>query len=345
MTSIKRTILDRISNSFLLLRKNFLNIVLPLFIYQLLSFIIIFKVFFLIFYNYINSSYAPKDSFFNDPIFITIIIISILIFILHLIISTLIWISVIRSIKQAFDWEKPNPIENIIYSFKNILNIIKIYWHIFAYVFLIPACVFIFWWILNICGIYSSNDIFLYIWFLMLWISILLLITFSLIRLIKTLFVISKTIDLDDYSKEGFKKSVELTKNKWWRIFWNIIAIWIFIILIWAIITIIITILWLDPYSAEKSLQIQKSILLWILDTSYANVLKSMSGIFKTLSHTSLISFLWEFMNLLINIVLWIFIYIFIYVFYKDIQKESIMKDSSNTDKNWTGFKQEKIEF
>ena len=190
-----------------------------------------------------------------------------------------------------------------------------------------------------------QNDIFLYIWFLMLWISILLLITFSLIRLIKTLFVISKTIDLDDYSKEGFKKSVELTKNKWWRIFWNIIAIWIFIILIWAIITIIITILWLDPYSAKKSLQIQKSILLWILDTSYANVLKSMSGIFKTLSHTSLISFLWEFMNLLINIVLWIFIYIFIYVFYKDIQKESIMKDSSNTDKNWTGFKQEKIEF
>ena len=51
-----------------------------------------------------------------------------------------------------------------------------------------------------------------------MWFSCALFVVFGIYRGIKTTFSLYSAVVYDTFTKKNFKKSLEVTKNQWWRI-------------------------------------------------------------------------------------------------------------------------------
>lgn len=139
------------------------------------------------------------------------------------------YISLVKSINDSFNWELINKNTNLMYWFKSIWKIFNTYWYIFKYVMLIPSSILIMWLLVTFVD--------QFIWTLIIILSLLVFIYFAIFRWLRSFLSLIYAIIYNEFSSENFKKSIELTKNNIWSIFWNIIWLSIFFWFLWFIIS------------------------------------------------------------------------------------------------------------
>lgn len=311
---VKEWVLDRIEYSFTIFKNNFLSLFLPLFIYKLVWFI--FSTAFLYFFaiNIIIWLFTKVKidvfDFFtllSNPNIILLIFISVLSFLVYLILYIPFLLSIIKTVKDIVNWEKYDIFKNIEYWFKNIFKSFNIYWYIFVYIALIPCLLIIIWGLFFNLWYYSETDVFYTIWAILLWIWWLSLMILSIYRWLKTSFSIHYSVNQDNYEKNIFLKSIDITNNKWWRIAWNFILLSIIISLLLSLLSSTISIFWN-----------------WnTFNLTYNNLkdIEQIINFFEKYNFASQIPF--GLINLIINSVVTTFTIIFTYIFFLRLRYES----------------------
>lgn len=317
----KEKVLDRIEQSFIVFKDNFIVLFFTIFIYNFITFIIwfIFYINFIkrLFSIIINNNINFLDIFFNWE-FIYLFTLWFFIFIIILILYIPIFLSLLKSIKDIIKWKEVDVYSNINYWFKNLLNSFKTYWYIFVYVALIPSLIFITWWILLNIWFYSWNlNILKNLWIFLMIFSVLLFICFYVYKWLKSKFSLYSAVNNDSYTKDDFQLTLSYTNNNWLRILWNFILVWL--------------ILWL---------------LTWLISSIFTSFIGSsfwdinMDNIFEIQDILKNISYTQEFFRWFINNVFKsisiIFISIFTYIFYLRLKFESeklnIEEDENNKE-------------
>jgi hypothetical protein len=261
-------------------------------------------------------------SFLNEPFVVMIIIITSILFILYLLLYIPVFIWLIKSINQSVINEKINMFENIKFWFSKLLSSFKTYWYIFAYVALIPAIIFIIWWLLLNLSFYFDNLIFLKsIWVFLMIISLIIFIFFTIYRWIKTRFSLISAVTYDEFDKNNFLNSIKITNNNWWRIVWNILLIWIIVSIISWIISSIFSIF---IFSISFDFSIMDEIMNWLNNWNL-----NINDIINKLINAFISSFsiIWSiiswFINNIINTISSVFIIIFIFIFFQRLESEN----------------------
>jgi len=326
---LEEKVLDRIEQSFEIFRKSFTYLVVPFFCYYLLSFVFFGLIMiYLLFSGTFLSIFDTMDYnnfflFFTNPKVVFLIFMTIVLGILYLLIYIPFFIYSIKTIWDFYKWaEKINFKDNLMFSLTKFMPLMKTYWYIFAYVALIPSLFFIAWGILfNLSYFLNFGDLYSTIWVVFMSIWAILFAIFAIYRWLKTSFSVFSAVDSDDYSRENFKFSVEITKNKWWRILWNIFLIWL--------------IVWLLSWMASNffSIFFGKT---WSFSNMDFNSLnkETIQNLINSFSFFNY--FVSWFFEMLISTIWKIFILIFIYIFYKRLSFETI-KTIENTE-NRQGF-------
>jgi len=334
----EQNVFDRIGQTFELFKDNFIGLFIPFFIYS--SWMIAFMIFITDFIlklikEFINnpenweffdkiielsqdSTLVDNKDFINNIIQNTIVenwpeilmnnlysiiwysvwfiitIISIIIIFIAFSLATIKWI------KQAYNWEKVYAKNNIKYWFKNLLNSFKVYWYLFLYILLIPAVIFIVWWITLNYWLFNNTPNITWIWIWIMSLSIFIYIFFAIYRWIKASFYMSSAIDKNEFTKENFNFSIKITKNNWWRILWNFLLIWL-IIGFW--VSMLNSILWWIMWS---SFNIKE--LLWEdidIKSTISNIINSYS-----ISHDIISRIIFASLDIASRVIILIFTYI-----------------------------------
>ncbi len=230
----KETIFDRIEQIFPIFLKNILRLTLPYLLYQILFIAILWSVF--VFYIWVWILWILKSNGWNfwdvlyNPMIIYFIFFGFVLFIFFALSNIPIILATLKSIKQCLNKQNITPFENIKWWIKNIFLSFKTYWYIFAYIYLIPALIFIVWGIMFISWMWENKIQWLInFWIIFMILSFLLFLFFAIYRWTKTSFSLIYAVDKESFDKENFKKSIDITQNNWWRIFWNLFLIWLII--------------------------------------------------------------------------------------------------------------------
>lgn len=320
-------VLDRIEQSFEIFRKAFIYIVLPFFVYNIISFIFFLLVISYFIFSWILSSLVDLLSynnfflFLSNPKFIILATLSLFFLLVYLLLFIPFLIYTIKTIWDFYNWAiKIDFKSNFLYATNRFLNIMQTYWYMFAYLALIPSLIFIFWGLIfNIWYFYDLPfDYKMVGWaFMLVW--FLFFIVNMIYRWIKSTFALYSAIDCDDYSKENFVQSVTITNKKWWRILWNLI-------LIWAIV-------WLLSWIASNIFSIFFGKIWDFSSLDFENItpstLQSFIDAFSFFNY-----FVSWFFDSLIKTIGTVFIYVFIYVFYKRLYFESNNLEQEKIEKN-----------
>lgn len=321
----------RINQSFKILINNFFKLFLPIFIYNLISFVFIWTILIIIFSSLLSKISLDTFDFFsflNNSSTVLIIVIWTIFFIIYLLLYIPLLISLIKSIKQAYLEEKITVKENLIYWFLKLKASLNIYWYIFTYVALLPSLLFIIWWILfNVWFYFKWQEFFKNIGLYLMLISVLIFVFFLIYRWLKTKFSINSAIENDDYSKKNFKNSVKITDNNWWRIIWNIFVAWLLISIISWIIWIIFSLF------IPSWINISKILTQIFDDTQKWNVFNINS--FKDISNSFSLSWhlISSFFKNIISTISSVFFIIFYYIFYKRLEFEYLNNEKIDNEK------------
>lgn len=270
--------------------------------------------------------FLPISIFFFNPINIAIVWLFLLMFLLELFIYIWVYLWLIKTAKDLYNGVDVNFEDNIFYWFKNILNSFVIYFQIFLYVHLFPLILFSTWiwfiiieitnwsqwwfeWFFNWLK-YSDlihGQFFIY-WIWMIILALLTSIYFLIYRWFKSSFAIFQAIDKDDYSIESFKVSIDLSDNKWWRVFGNIVA---FNIIVWLASSVFN---WI--FSIFSSIGNNSGVDFYKLNMSDPN------NIEKIINSILWIN-LWYVLQIGVSAIITFAWAIFIYLFLKTLQRES----------------------
>jgi len=319
MITPREAVFDRIEDSFDLLKNNIKELFLPFFAFQFITMVVLYNIISSIFFSMFNFSEdmnasGALDSFWNlytDPQFILFITVVIFIVLAYLTIFVPFLVSVIRWISIAYKWEKLDMIENIKYWFINFSNSFKTYWYIFAYIALIPSLIIIIWWLWVIYGQSFWNNSIMNSSFYIVWIWALILAISSIVRWLKSTFALYWAIDKEEYTKENFNSTINVTKNNWWRIWWNLFLLWFIISLAsWIFSGIIWVISWIwSGFSVSDLASIKRP--------------EDVTALMENIGNTTIFSLIWDTLNLVISVAAWIFTYTFTYILYKRLELES----------------------
>lgn len=328
MLTSKENFSDRFSQTFKILKENFTKLFLPFFIYNFISIVILWTISKYYFYtSFLAIKWENTINYFgllNNPIIIILIIIWVLLFIWYLILFIPIFLALIKSINQIYNEEEINYNENLKYWFSNILNSFKTYWYIFVYVSLIPAIIFIFWWLLFNIWLYFNNLKYLVnIWWIIIFISLLIFIFYSIYRWIKAKFALYSAVSNNNFTKNDFNNSISITENNWRRIFWNLFLLWI---LLSIIISIIWWIIWLFMF-VNSNPSFITNFFHWYDSTLNIKINNPNEFLETFKSYFNNFSFLSEIINKTINTVLQTFssiiTIIFIFLLFKRLKLEN----------------------
>lgn len=320
----KETVFDRIKQSFELFKNNFVKLILPLFVYSFATITIFMSIVSYFWMKYIQEFSKNFDESkmsenldwlnYSSEIMIWVSVFIILI-ILYLILFIPFWLATIKGIKQAYNWEEIITKENVIYWFKNIFNSFKTYWYAFAYVALIPALIWIIWGFLVIYGMQFWDNNYIQIWTLISICALIFFIFFLIYRWIKSSFYMSSAIDKNEFTKENFYFWINITKDKWWRILWNFLLIWIIVnLIIWVLNSII----WL----VGSSFDIDINSLLNLKENW--NPEELMNLVNTTIdSYSPILNFIKSTLENVVSTISIIFILIFTYILFKRLEIEN----------------------
>ncbi len=230
---IKEQFFDRFDQSFKLVKNNFVWLFIPVFVYHMLAFVIFTVLIWTFFLTKIGDINNIENFniwlFLSDPAVVSMITVWIFVFLLYLLLYIVIILTTLKSIKKTVEWEKIDINESVMYWFSRFFSSMKTYWYMFVYVYLIPALVFIVWWILLNIWLFNNNDSMSYIWGWIMIVSLITWIVFVIYRWTKATFALYSAVDNDSFEKENFDNSIGITNRDWWRIFWNILFIWMII--------------------------------------------------------------------------------------------------------------------
>jgi len=340
---VKQWVFDRIEQSVELFKNNFKNIFLSYFLYKFLVFLVWSFIYYLAL-NIIDFDSILGDKWewlnsiwelFWNTVFLIWVNVFIILVVINLILIVPFILAVIKTVKDSYE-EKENIdfVENIKYGFKELYNSFKTYWYIFAYIALIPAFFIILWWLFLIFGQVQNLDSILQTWLWIFWFWFILLIIFSVYRWIKSTFSIFSAVDKNEYTKENFKKSVEVTDNNWWRIVWNFFLIWILISIIWWIINSIIWVVQISTSGIFDLLNMKdlSSIQNW--GFSPERIWELVKQYTWEIWSFSILWFIIDIIKLIIENIFAIFTFIFTYLFYKRLEFEKywIKKENNYED-------------
>ena len=319
---IRESVFDRISDSFTFFKNNFSSLFLPFFIYNFISITIVGTILQFYFINSLSSinDYSNLDafSFLNNSVVVIWMVVSTFFFILYLLAYVYVLLGLLKSIKQWFNWEKIDMIENIKYWIWNFWNSMKTYWYIFVYIAMIPALLFILWGILFNLSYYLDNISVLSSigWWLML-VSFIIFIFFSIYRWTKARFALYSAVNANEFSKENFNTSVKYTDNNWWRIVWNYLLVWI---LIWFLGYVVSALNWLISFG----LWWWSDLMSWLSESyynkDYSNIKDLISNYINNFSFIAEI--LWNIIDTIFKTWANVYIIVFSYIFYLRLEKE-----------------------
>ena len=333
---IQEGVLDRIELSFIVMKNNFLHLILPLFIFNYIFFWFLY-LFFMNFimwllWNINTADFTSIISVLYSAQWVLIISILMFMFLLYTILYIPILLATIRIIHKSFLNEKINLKEDILFGFKNISNSFRTYWFIFKYVYLIPAILFIIWgvwfniWYLfdfewNIWTILNSISIFIMIF------SMILFIVFSIYRWLRASFSLYSATSQESFTQDNFDLNLKITKNNLLRILWNLILIWFIVWFGTSFIEGIFNIFLSDAVSIVWLEQIITSINSnsWSIDL---NSILNNWDLSVSISNSSYL--IWTFISQLIASIWSIFVFVFMYIFMKRLEIE--LQDSMNLE-------------
>lgn len=337
---IKAWVLDRIWQSFKLLKNNFLWLFLPFFLYNFVSIVIAWTIS----KYYTMSSFSWMDDmkgldlfeFLNNSSIVIWITVWITLYIIYLIFYVVVLLWFLKSLKQVVNWKKISILDNLKYWVINFSNSMKTYWHIFAYIALIPSILFIVWWILfNLPYFISGLDFIKSIWGAIIVLSLIIFIIFAIYRWLKSTFSLYSAVNDDSFTKENFTFSIKITDYNWMRIFWNFLLIWIIISIISSIISWII---WSLIFFGNGWSSIIDLFMSWIFKWwnilipnmwDIKNIINDYVNNFSILSE--LIS---NFIKNIITTISSVFLLIFTYIFFLRLQIESNSSSEELNKKN-----------
>ncbi len=309
MFQAKEKVLDRIGQSYSLFRKNFYWIFMPIFIYNIIFVVLIFTFIM----HLIFSSILAWDSLslLSSANFIISIAVWIIIFIVYLILYIWVFLWTIKWIKQATQEEKINIKENIFYGFSKIFSSFKIYWYIFVYVAMIPALLFIVWWLTFIAWANELWPVSLIekTWVVLMWLWTTLFIVLAIYRWIRAAFAIYNSVEENSFTKKDFWLSINITENNWWRIAWNFLLTWLITVLIAWIV------LWTF------------SLFIWWIDYEWIDSLDAFTALASQFSLTT--ELLKWFINNLVSTTISVYMIVFTYIFYLRLKDENKTNDTN----------------
>ncbi|NDK09049.1 hypothetical protein EOM39_07475 [Candidatus Gracilibacteria bacterium] len=129
------------------------------------------------------------------------------------------YISFVKNISDAYKGNNFDKIENLKFGFARIFKILNTYRYIFKYVALIPCLLLI----VGLLIIFVDHIVGI----LIVAFSIFLFIYFAIFRGLRSFSSLMYAVFYDDFSKDSFKKSIEITKYKVGTVFWNYVGIFI----------------------------------------------------------------------------------------------------------------------
>lgn len=320
MKTIPAAIFDRIEYSFGVLKNNFKQIFLPLFLFHLVAKLGLGSVVMVLALQYIDVLAlidAPTDVFLNlwtDPKFIIIIVISMVLFLGYVLLIIPFVIATIQAIKNAYHGVNASLKDNIVYGFKTFVPILGVYWHIFAYVALIPALLFIVWGLIMIVWLSQDLQVFTRLWILLSGIAWFLFIIFSAYRWLKAAFSLYQAVENNSFDKKSFMQSVAHSDGKWWRVFGNMFLMWIILAVIASTIGFFINtafLLWAGGFSdiVTSADQLQTGT-------------EELNGLVQDMLTLSWLDILQSFLLLIVNVAQTVCMMVFVYIFYKRLALE-----------------------
>lgn len=214
------------------------------------------------------------------------------------------------SVKNTLYKTPENFMENLKIAYWKIWNVFKVYWYIFAYVYLLPASIFIAGGLTYIWYLITRIEVLNYIAITCIVISVILAIVFSIYRWLQTSFSLLYSIDKDNYQKQNFVESLWLSQNKLLRIFWNLLLVWL---IAWLIIGLFEWVLDSFIFSTTN---------LWVL-TELENPDINWTETLKSFTDFSWMQFLSNLIWNIISSIFMIYLVIFTYIFMKRLEFEN----------------------
>ncbi len=324
MNTPKKNFLDRIEQSFILIKWNFLNIWISYIIFSIVSSLALYTITTLIISTALAFAWMDKELWLNTNLYIKLAYFAIvytLVIISFVIIKIPFLTSLIKNINETYNWINFNYMDNLKYWFKNIWNMFRVYWYIFKYILLLPSLILILW-----------LTIFLWdkmIWWFIILASIIIWTYFMIIRWLKSYFSLNYAITTNDYTEENFKKSLSLSSNKLLRIFWNSIWIAIIIALVaWIIskILLVFSTWWTDYQQIFDMISNKEN---WWLTKEKIDALIEQ---FKPNVASTISWFIQNFWNSIIEWISFIFLTTFQIFFMKRLQIEKNIVDEKNDE-------------
>lgn len=241
------------------------------------------------------------------------IILGIIWFLAYIMILVPVNIATIKWVQQAYNGTTVTVEKNLRSAVLNILNIFKVYWYIFAYVALIPMCIMIVWLLIILWGQLSGNSILLWLWSGITVIAGIILTVSAIYRGIRTTFSLYNAIEKNEYTKFNFQESIEMSKDNWWRIVWNIMMFAIVVMigsgLIWAVSGLV----WIGWSDIDyMSLVTQENI-----------SPEDIKVITESIGKMSISGILWTVLDAILQALIAVFWISFMYIFFKRLQLEN----------------------
>lgn len=253
-----------------------------------------------------------------------LVILAFFIFVTYLMWLLSLNISAIKMIKDIDGWIDNELSAYVMYWFSKIIPSFVTYYYIFLYTLLVPVIVLIIfsigvtyylyeWWITR----FGTSNIWI-LFFIAFIVGVALFIFFPLFiyywiyRWTKAKFAIFDAIYNEDFTKESFNRSILLSKDKWFRVFGNLLLIAIIILIFTSIFNWIASsidwILWFASFNYREGFR------------NYSFDPEMLRWIFKIIFFPTL----WVIIKVIITWISMSFSLIFVYTLFRRLSTEKI---------------------
>ncbi len=327
----KQWVFERVSQTFSLYKNNFIPLTLLYFVAMLFFELIFTNVFRLTLVWNIDIWATDIVSQIYNTQMILIFLAGVILFLIYLLALVPVNIATIRSVQQAYNEQDVTVKDNFTFAVKNFLNIIKIYWYLFVYIALIPAVLLIIWMLTILTWQLTGATILMAIGWILSWVAVFVFLIFSIYRWIKSTFAIYHAIEMWQYTKWNFEKSIGLTKNNWWRIVWNFALFTCIMIVFWAVVGFISWLLWFVGPSLD----------MWDLSDPNSLRPEQLAAIKDSLWSINLSIILSWIINAVITTIATVSWIVFVYLFYRAIAWNTADTSSNKNDSDKSEVKEE----